>query len=123
MAIYRKKDLKRLDAKMSLFSIAENVVFLSGQVAEKTRLKGTEDQTLEVLEIIEGILKSAGSSRTSILHATIHLTNGASFDDMNKAWNKFIGDGHEPSRTTVQAELYAPNCLIEITVIASCILD
>ncbi len=119
MQIKRNKDDNRTDAKMSKSVQFSNLVFLSGQVADKTRGKDTFEQTAEVLEIIENILNSSSSSKNNILHAMVHLTKDASFNGMNDAWNIFIDDGNEPSRTTVEAELYAPDCLVEITVIAT----
>lgn len=118
--VNRNKDKNRKDAKMSKAVQFGELIFLSGQVADKTKGKGTAEQTKEVLEVIENILNSSSSSRDHILHAMIHLTKDASFNEMNEAWNKFIGDGNEPARTTVEVELYAPDCLIEITVIATC---
>lgn len=115
----RSRDESRLDAKMSKAVTVGGLVFLSGQVAHHTQGQGIREQTNEVLKIIEQILLSSSSSKDRILHATVHLTKEASFSGMNEAWNEFIGDGHEPARTTVEASLYAPDCLIEITVVAA----
>jgi enamine deaminase RidA (YjgF/YER057c/UK114 family) len=117
--ITRTRDFSRQDAAMSKVVRVGGLLFLSGQVANDTRNGSVFEQTSEILSLIDGILQQVGSSRRDILHATVHLSRRASFSAMNAAWNEFIEPDNEPARTTVQAELYASGCDVEITVVAA----
>lgn len=112
--------IKRLHvgARLSEISIHNGVVYLAGQIAEKTDQNMTA-QTEEVLGAIDRLLAEAGSDKSLILSATIFITDMALFPLMNKAWDAWVVPGHTPPRATVQAQLANPACLVEIKVIAA----
>ena len=104
---------------MSKAVIHGGTVYLAGQVANETKGKSVEEQTSEILSIIDAILKEAGSDKTKILSATIYLPDISTFAQMNAQWDKWAAQGHTPARATVEAKLAAPEYKVEIAVIAA----
>ena len=105
--------------RMSSAVVHNGTVYLAGIVADKTREKGTREQTVEVLSIIDATLASVGSDKTKILSAQIFLTNIADFTEMNAAWDAWVPQGHTPARATVEAALAGPDYRVEIMVVAA----
>jgi enamine deaminase RidA (YjgF/YER057c/UK114 family) len=96
-----------------------NIVYLAGQVADKTVGKSVAEQTQEIVGIIDSLLAEAGSDKTKILSATIYLSEIATFPEMNSVWDKWVVQGHTPARATVEARLVTPDYKVEIAVIAA----
>jgi len=99
--------------------IHNGAVYLSGQLADD--LTGDiGEQTRETLSSIERLLDEAGTSKTRLLSATIHLKDiAADYAGMNEVWDAWITPGTAPARTTVQALMYSPDVRVEITVVAA----
>jgi len=95
-----------------------SMMFLCGQTASGTDIDGIDGQTAEVLERIDCLLTEAGSDRSRILSAMIHLKRMDDFAAMNAVWETWIPSGAAPVRTTVEARLASPDLLVEVTVIA-----
>lgn len=115
MAIKRKNSNQRMSQIVS----HNGVVYLSGQVAHD--LSGDiANQTAEALAEIDRHLAEAGSDKSKLLSVTIYLANiSADFAGMNAVWDGWIQSGATPARATVQAALYDPKALVEISVIAA----
>lgn len=94
-----------------------DTVYLAGQVSSDT--EGVTAQTQAVLAKIDAWLEQNGTQKTRILSATIHLADMATFSEMNEVWKKWVPVGATPARTTVEAKLVNPACLVEITVVAA----
>lgn len=105
--------------RMSSAVVHNGTVYLAGMVAEKTKDKGTREQTVEVLAQIDETLAAVGSDKTRILSAQIFLTDIGDFAEMNAAWDAWVPKGHTPARATVEAKLAAPAYKVEIKVIAA----
>ena len=105
--------------RMSKAVVHGNIVYLAGQVAEKTVGKSVAEQTQEIVGIIDSLLAEAGSDKTKILSATIYLSEIATFPEMNSVWDKWVVQGHTPARATVEARLVTPDYKVEIAVIAA----
>lgn len=105
--------------RMSSAVVHNGTVYLAGMVAEKTKDKGTREQTVEVLSIIDAALAAVGSDKSKILSAQIFLTSIADFNEMNAAWDVWVPQGHTPARATVEAKLANPAYKVEIKVIAA----
>jgi enamine deaminase RidA (YjgF/YER057c/UK114 family) len=116
----KKIDLRRIDAgpRMSSAIIHDGRVFLAGQVADRSRGRSVREQTAEVLQQIENLLKQAGSDRTKILTANIWLSDISTFGEMNAVWDAWVVPGRTPARATVEAKLAAPEYKVEIMVTA-----
>ena len=105
--------------RLSEVCILNNVAYLAGQVPEKTLEKGIEEQTYEVLTMVENLLLEVKSDKTNILQTQIFLKKIEDIHAMNQVWDAWIPEGYTPARATVQAELADPRWLIEIVVVAA----
>lgn len=99
--------------------IHNDTVYLCGQFADN--LSGDiRAQTRETLATIDRLLAEAGSDKSKLLSALIHLKDiDADYAGMNEVWDAWLVPGTAPVRTTVEARLYAPEVLVEITVVAA----
>jgi enamine deaminase RidA (YjgF/YER057c/UK114 family) len=106
--------------RMSQAVVHNNTVYLAGQVAEKARGSGVDEQTRDILASIDRLLAQAGTDKSRLLSATIWLTDMSTFGQMNKAWEAWVVPGATPARATVLSpNLAAPEFKIEIAVIAA----
>ena len=106
------------NARMSQAVVHQGTVYLSGQVADDTSV-GMREQTQQILDNIDLLLTSTGSSREALLSATIWITDMTDFADMNTAWDNWIADHRPPARVCVEAKLAKPEWKVEIMVIAA----
>ena len=104
--------------RMSQAVVHGDTVYLAGQVAADPSA-GVKGQTEQVLKKIDGLLASAGSSKSKLLSATVWLANMGTYDDMNAAWDAWVDRANTPARATVEARLASPKYLVEIAVIAA----
>jgi enamine deaminase RidA (YjgF/YER057c/UK114 family) len=75
-------------------------------------------QTRQALERIDHLLGAVGATRSSILSAQVWLADMADFADHNSVWDEWVDRGNPPVRACVGAQLYDPQVLVEIRVIA-----
>jgi enamine deaminase RidA (YjgF/YER057c/UK114 family) len=118
----RMNDIIRIEAgsRMSEAVIHGGKVYLAGFVASDATVgKSVYEQTKDILEQIDVVLKQAGSDKTRILKANIWLTDIKTFDQMNKAWDAWVVAGKTPARATVEAKLAAKGYDVEIMVEAA----
>ena len=98
--------------------IDRGTVYLSGQLADD--LSGDiRQQTRETLAHIDRLLAEAGTDRSRLLSALIHLRDFADYDGMNEVWDSWLPARAAPARTTVQALMFRPEVRVEITVVAA----
>jgi enamine deaminase RidA (YjgF/YER057c/UK114 family) len=111
---------KHTNARMSKIVRHDALVYLCGQTAAGTPSAESDiaAQTHETLARVDALLDEAGSNRSRILSAVVHLRDMADFAAMNAAWESWIPPGSAPARTTVEARLASPGLLVEVTVIA-----
>lgn len=114
-------DIKRIEAgaRMSDAVIHNSKVYLSGVVADVTVGQPVYEQTKDVLRQIDELLAAAGTDKTRILKANIWLTDIATFDQMNRAWDAWVIPGKTPARATVEARLAGEGYDVEIMVEAA----
>ena len=99
-------------------AISGNLVHLAGQLANDTSLD-IKAQTQETLANIDRLLLEAGTDKSHILSILIFLKDiEQDYAAMNQVWDAWGADGHPPARTCVEAKLYTPEVLIEMTVTA-----
>ncbi|MBU3058888.1 RidA family protein [Pseudomonas indica] len=109
----------RTEARYSEIVIHNGTVYLAGQLDEH-HSAGIEAQTRETLASIDRMLAEAGTDKTRILSVTIFLKDmAADFAGMNAVWDSWVPKGAAPARATVEAKLYSPDVLVEMTVIAA----
>lgn len=113
--------LKRIEPgkRMSAAVIHAGKVYLSGFVAEAAAGKSVAEQTKDILNQIDAVLRKAGSSKTAIIKANIWLTNIKTFAEMNSVWDSWVEPGQTPARATVESKLAAPGLDVEIMVEAA----
>ena len=97
--------------------VSENLVFLSGIVADDKTL-AMKEQTEQVLAKIDGFLAEAGTDKTRILSATVYLADISRKDEMNEAWMAWLDKADLPARAAVGVAL-TPGTLVEIMVCAT----
>lgn len=109
---------KRTNEKVSRIVVHNDTVYLCGQVA----LDANEDiagQTKSVLARIDDHLEEAGTDKSKILSALIHVKDTKDIGAFNELWNAWLPDGCAPARTCVQALMARETLLVEVTVTAS----
>ncbi|OQR93511.1 translation initiation inhibitor [Thraustotheca clavata] len=109
---------KHVEGRYSEVVVHNGTVYLSGQLADNLD-GGIEQQTRETLESIDQFLSDAGTSKERLLSVTIYLKDMADYAGMNAIWDAWVVKGATPARTTVQAALYDPKVLVEMTVMAA----
>lgn len=92
------------------------LLYTSGQVDKESTEVG--EQTKNVLAKIDALLAQVQSSKSQVLSANIWLSDMATFDDMNRVWERWIDPHNPPARATVESRLAAPEYKVEIAVIA-----
>lgn len=100
----------------------DNMIFCSGQIALKpgtTELisESIEQQTEQVLENLEAVLRAGGYNLENVVKTTIYLTDLNNFTIVNGIYAKYFGD-YMPARATVEVSGLPKNALIEIDCIA-----
>jgi enamine deaminase RidA (YjgF/YER057c/UK114 family) len=113
--------IQRFDTgpRMSQVVIHGDTVYLAGVVASNAAGESVTKQTQDVLSIIDGHLKKAGSDKSKLLTATIYLTDMNTFAEMNAVWDGWVSAGNTPARATVEAKLASPKYSVEIMVAAA----
>jgi enamine deaminase RidA (YjgF/YER057c/UK114 family) len=102
--------------RMSQGVVHGGLLYTAGQVDKESTDVG--EQTKNVLGKIDGLLAQAHSSKSLLLSANIWLSDIATFDDMNRVWERWIDPNNPPARVTVESRLAAPEYKVEIAVIA-----
>lgn len=82
----------------------------SGTLAEQTR---------QILDIIEGHLRDAGSSRQRLLMVQVWLADMSGFADFRDVWNDWIDPANVPALSVVEAQAARRDSLIEIRAYAA----
>lgn len=96
-----------------------NLIFLRG-ATPTDRSQDLAGQTTQVLRTLDELLSAAGTDKSRLLSATVYLTDICQRETMNALWREWLGEGNAPARATVGvAALGTPDCLIEISTIAT----
>jgi 2-iminobutanoate/2-iminopropanoate deaminase len=108
-------------ASYSVYSRIGNHIFLAGQVAMNPDTgkipKSFADQCKLVLDNINTILISAGTSMDNILKTTVFLTDRAYHSEFDEIYKGHFQNGF-PARSTIVAKLMHEDFLVEIEAIA-----
>ncbi|SFP36702.1 RidA family protein [Pseudomonas borbori] len=109
----------RTETRYSEINIHNGTVYLAGQLADD---HGGDivQQTRETLASIDALLAEAGSDKSRILSVTIYLKDMArDYAGLNQVWDAWVAEGHAPARACVEAKMYRPEVLVEMTVVAA----
>lgn len=107
-----------VEKRFSEIAISGNLVHLAGQLASDTQLD-IKGQTQQTLDIIDRFLADAGTDKSHILSVMIFLKDiDRDYDAMNEIWDAWCADIQALPRTCVEAKMYRPDVLVEMTVTA-----
>ena len=103
--------------------IANGFLFTAGQVPfdpATMEIVGNDikAQTARVMENLQAILASAGTSFEKVVKTTVFLASMDDFAAMNEVYTRAFGN-HKPARSTVAVKTLPRNALVEIDVIAA----
>jgi 2-iminobutanoate/2-iminopropanoate deaminase len=115
-------DVPKAVGPYSQLSIAGDTIYLSGQLPLDPKtgklVSGTiEEQTEQVFNNIEAVLKGVGLGLINVARSSVYLTDMSTFPNMNAIYAKRFGD-NKPARETIGVSALALGAAIEITVIA-----
>ena len=102
--------------------VVDRFVFASGQVAidpasGEVVEGGVAEQTDQVLSNLGAVLEAAGASMTTVVKATVFLTDMGTFAEMNEVYAKHFGD-HRPARAAVEVAGLPKGVDVEIEAVA-----
>ena len=104
--------------RFSEVAISGNLVHLAGQLASDLSLD-IKGQTQQTFDIIDQFLKDAGTDKSHIMSVTIYLKDiEKDYAAFNEVWDAWVADIQALPRTCVEARLYRPDVLVELTVVA-----
>jgi enamine deaminase RidA (YjgF/YER057c/UK114 family) len=106
------------EKRYSEIVIHNGTVYLAGQLADDYA-GDIAEQTRQTLANIDRLLAEAGSDKAHILSLTIYLKDMADYAGMNVLWDAWVAEGAAPARACVEAKLYDPRVLVEMTVVAA----
>ncbi|TBU96964.1 RidA family protein [Phytopseudomonas dryadis] len=110
---------QRIETRYSEIVIHNGTVYLAGQLADDYSGDIVE-QTEQTLANIDTLLAEAGTDKTRILSVTIYLRDMArDYAGLNQVWDAWAPRGHAPARACVEAALYTPEVLVEMSVVAA----
>jgi len=115
-------DVPKAVGPYSQLAIAGDTIYLSGQLPLDSKtgklVSGTiEEQTEQVLNNIEAVLKGVGLELTDVARCSVYLADMSTFSNMNAIYAKRFGS-HKPARETIGVSALAIGAAVEITVIA-----
>jgi 2-iminobutanoate/2-iminopropanoate deaminase len=102
--------------------VSDGFVFASGQVAiDPTTGEvvegGVAEQTDRVLTNLSAVLEAAGASMSTVVKATVFLTDMGTFAEMNEVYARHFGD-HRPARAAVEVAGLPKSVDVEIEAVA-----
>ncbi|MCK5651425.1 MAG: RidA family protein [Gemmatimonadetes bacterium] len=102
--------------------VSDGFVFASGQVAidpttEEVVDGGVAEQTDRVLTNLGAVLEAAGASMSTVVKATVFLTDMGTFAEMNEVYARHFGD-HRPARAAVEVAGLPKGVDVEIEAVA-----
>lgn len=77
-----------------------------------------EEQTIEVLQKIENLLHQLGSDKSQLISINIWLNEIADFDRMNRVYEDWLDNEHQPVRACVESTLADPGYRLEAQAVA-----
>ena len=102
--------------------VTDGFVFASGQVGMDPATGevvegGVTEQTDRVLTNLRAVLEAAGASMSTVVKATVFLTDMGTFAEMNEVYAKHFGD-HRPARAAVEVAGLPKGVDVEIEAVA-----
>lgn len=105
--------------RLSQAVIHGQTIYLTGCIADRTKGRSVREQMREILATIDLSLAEAGSEKTKILSAHVHLAKIATYGEMNAEWDAWIPEGHTPARATFESKLPISGTSVMIVCVAA----
>jgi 2-iminobutanoate/2-iminopropanoate deaminase len=101
---------------------AGGFLFTAGQIAlvpgKNTMIDGgVSEQTTQVLENLNAVLKAVSMDMSNVIKTTVYLTVPEHFSPMNEVYGRYFTDNF-PARVTVFVKALPKGALVEIDAIA-----
>ena len=121
-----KKIIKTLNAPQAIGPYSQAVVsngfvFVSGQIhlSRNGKLvgKNIEEQTHQVMNNLDAILKSAGASFKDVVKSTVYVVDLSIFDKLNFVYESYMTQPF-PARETVAVRSLPRGAQLEISMVA-----
>lgn len=106
------------DPQFSRIVCHGGVVHLAGQPA-KDRSAPVKAQTAEILRSIDALLSEAGTDKSRLLTAIIHLADMRHKAQMDEAWLEWVDPRNPPARACVETRLGNLGSEVMIRVVAA----
>lgn len=101
--------------------IIDQLFFSSGQIPltkEGVMIDGdVKEQTHQVFQNLQAVLKEAGSSLDQVVKATVFISDMNEFADINEVYAEYFNE-HNPARSCVEVARLPKDAKVEIEVIA-----
>jgi enamine deaminase RidA (YjgF/YER057c/UK114 family) len=111
-------DRQLSDAQFSRIVTHNGVVHLAGQPANN-RKAPVKEQTRDILKSIDALLKQAGSDKSRLLTAVIHLSDMRLKPQMDEAWLEWVDPKNPPARASIETRLGSADALVMIKVVVA----
>ncbi len=103
--------------------IHEGLIYISGQLPINPftggKVNGSiEEQTLQVLDNLNTILKDAGTDKKKVIKCTVYISDITLWGKVNEVYSDFFGK-HKPARAVVPVKDLHFGFLIELEAIAA----
>ena len=102
-----------------------NMLYTSGQIALDPRTMalvegGIAEQTTQVLENLQAVLRAAGAEFGAVVKTTVFLKDLGDFAVMNEIYGRFMAPAGvvAPARSTVEVAGLPKDALVEIELVA-----
>lgn len=99
----------------------DQLFFSSGQIPltkEGVMIDGdVKEQTHQVFQNLQAVLKEAGSSLDQVVKATVFISDMNEFADINEVYAEYFKE-HKPARSCVEVARLPKDAKVEIEVIA-----
>ncbi len=111
--------IKRYEPNGKFSKVVEHngILYVSGLLAN-TKEGDISVQAKEALENITKAVERYGSDNDHILSCTVFLKHMSDFAGMNQVWENWVSKENQPTRACVEANLAAPEWLIEVAAVA-----
>jgi len=99
-----------------------NTLYISGQVCidpptGELKNKDIQEETRQVMQNLQAILKEAGMDFSNVVKTTIYITDMHRFAEINEVYGKYF-TGKFPARETVQVSALPKFVNVEISMIS-----
>ncbi len=114
-------DIERIHSGKRISRVVKHngIAYLAGILALTARNGTVGEQTTDILNMIERLLKEAGTDKTRLLTATIWLADIRTAEEMNVVWEEWVPDGCAPARSTIEGRPTDADHKVKISVTAA----